>query len=305
MLVCEDVNRTSFIALAVLCAGFCSCSKEAENEPEIKIVTQAPQDADKVAVIGDWSAAEFKEVFEAAKRSGQRFELTFPEVIEVAQIGRIADQGADAIAIGFLPPEKADPLIQEANRLALPVIVFGSDADTFSGEIRSRISMDPYEAGRLAGTTMIAAVGESAVPLGMVSYDQSESAGQLIHGIEESLGRFQRSRLEPGPLLSTVPLPLELLATQRIGGLFVFRSDSLGGTADALEKAARQAEVSVIGFGGDSLSRKQLEAGRLYSLISPETDALAEKTLIAVEAVLSGAEVELIQWVAPAAVFRD
>ena len=264
----------------------------------------------QVVILGGPLSGELRSAFETAGGSREDVKLEFAESLvpepepQREQIRRWVARGVDLFAIAFWDGSKTEAVIQEANALGVPVLVFGSETETFSGEVVSRIASNPYRSGQLAGMTMIEAVGESPASLGLVDFTKESLVAHRIRGIEDSLGRFARSRLEGGPTLSTTPLPLELLATEKVGGLFVFPEARLGPTAAALERVSRQAQTSVIGFGSGPAAIDALSRGRVYALIQPMPEALAEKTFSTIEAVLAEGDVADVQWVSPVAVFR-
>lgn len=235
----------------------------------------------KVAVIVKSTTSQFfKSVFSGAKAASKEYnlELTFngPEneedyLTQIEMMKKAIDDKVDAIVLSAIDYRKLVKSVEDAVKAGIEVVVIDSDVD--SKKVRTRISTDNYEAGEMAGETILK-LEEKAIHVGIVNFDVNTANGQeREQGLRKVLNNKKRVlsieaiNVQSDIASSTQAAKDILLQYPDINVIVTFNEWTTLGVGYAIEQLGYKDKVSMIGFDNNPISIEMLEVGIVDALI--------------------------------------
>lgn len=235
----------------------------------------------KVAVIVKSTTSQFfKSVLSGANASSKEYnlDLTFngPEneedyATQIKMMEKAIKDDVDAIVLSAIDYRKLVESVEAAVEAGIQVVVIDSDVD--SKKVRTRISTDNYEAGKMAGETVLKLQGDK-IHLGIVNFDVNTANGQEREsGLRKILENDERIlsvktiNVQSAVDYTTQATKDILLQYPDINVLVTFNEWTTLGVGYAIEQLEYKDKVSVIGFDNNPVSIQMLEDGIVDALI--------------------------------------
>ena len=235
----------------------------------------------KVAVIVKSTTSQFfKSVFSGANAASKEYnlELAFdgPEneedyASQIEMMERAIKDKVDAIVLSAIDYRKLVVSVENAIEAGIEVVIIDSDVD--SKKIHTRICTNNYEAGKMAGDTVLK-LGSNVYNVGIVNFDVNTANGQeRERGLRSVLSKDERVlSLETINVQSDIPSSIQatkdiLLKYPDINVIVTFNEWTTLGVGYAIEQLGYEDKVSVIGFDNNIVSIKMLETEVVDALI--------------------------------------
>lgn len=235
----------------------------------------------KVAVIVKSTTSQFfKSVFSGANAASKEYnlELTFngPEneedyLTQIKMMEKAIRDKVDAIVLSAIDYRKLVKSVEKAVEAGIQVVVIDSDVD--SKKVRTRISTNNYEAGKMAGDTVLT-IAENELHVGIVNFDVNTANGQeREHGLRKVLNNEERVlSIEAINVQSDIDSSTQaakdiLLQHPDINVIVTFNEWTTLGVGYAIEQLGYKDKVSMIGFDNNPISIEMLEDGVVDALI--------------------------------------
>ena len=235
----------------------------------------------KVAVIVKSTTSQFfKSVLSGANVASKEYnlDLTFngPEneedyATQIKMMEKAIKDDVDAIVLSAIDYRKLVESVEAAVEAGIQVVVIDSDVD--SKKVRTRISTDNYEAGKMAGETVLKLQGDK-IHLGIVNFDVNTANGQEREsGLRKILENDERIlsvktiNVQSAVDYTTQATKDILLQYPDINVLVTFNEWTTLGVGYAIEQLEYKDKVSVIGFDNNPVSIQMLEDGIVDALI--------------------------------------
>ncbi len=231
-------------------------------------------------IVKSTRSAFWKSVFAGANAAGTEYNLTLtvegPDNEEDYQtqnemIARAVENGADVIVFSAVDYQANAAAIDAAAEQGVKIVVIDSDVD--SVQVSSRISTDNYEAGRMAGRTVLACEQEE-LNVGIVNFDKNSANGQQREaGFREILEGDERVRIVDAiNVLSTTEDSQErtfemLREHPEINVIATFNEWTSLGVGYAIQEMGLAEETMVVAFDSNVVSVGMLETGEVDALI--------------------------------------
>lgn len=235
----------------------------------------------KVAVIVKSTTSQFfKSVFSGANAASKEYnlELTFngPEneedyLTQIKMMEKAISDKVDAIVLSAIDYRKLVKSVEKAVEAGIQVVVIDSDVD--SKKVHTRISTNNYEAGKMAGDTVLT-IEENELHVGIVNFDVNTANGQeREHGLRKVLSSEERVlSIEAINVQSDIDSSTQaakdiLLQHPDINVIVTFNEWTTLGVGYAIEQLGYKDKVSMIGFDNNPISIEMLEDGVVDALI--------------------------------------
>jgi len=181
-----------------------------------------------------------------------------------------------AIVLSPCDSKSIIPVIQEANRAAIPVFTVDIPCNEPGVQIVTQIATDNYGGGKEAGRAMIEALGEAGGKVAILHFKQAESCLLRVKGFREVIDAHNTSgaariemvtELESGGDKAQGLKAAEdaLQAHPELRGIFAINDPSALGARAALEKAGKTDQVVLIGFDGQPEGKQAIKEGKIYA----------------------------------------
>lgn len=235
----------------------------------------------KVAVIVKSTTSQFfKSVLSGANAASKEYnlDLTFngPEneedyATQIKMMEKAIKDDVDAIVLSAIDYRKLVESVEVAVEAGIQVVVIDSDVD--SKKVRTRISTDNYEAGKMAGETVLK-LQDDKIHLGIVNFDINTANGQEREsGLRKILENDERIlsvktiNVQSAVDYTTQATKDILLQYPDINVLVTFNEWTTLGVGYAIEQLEYKDKVSVIGFDNNPVSIQMLEDGIVDALV--------------------------------------
>lgn len=235
----------------------------------------------KVAVIVKSTTSQFfKAVFSGANAASKEYnlELTFdgPEneedyLTQIKMMEKAIRDKVDVIVLSAIDYRKLVKSVEDAVEAGIQVVVIDSDVD--SKKVHTRISTNNYEAGKMAGDTVLT-IKENELHVGIVNFDVNTANGQeREHGLRKVLNNDERVlSIEAINVQSDIDSSTQaakdiLLQHPDINVIVTFNEWTTLGVGYAIEQLGYKDRVSMIGFDNNPISIEMLEDGVVDALI--------------------------------------
>lgn len=234
-----------------------------------------------VAVIAKSTTSAFwKSVFAGANAASTEYNLTLtvegPENEEDYQtqnemIRAAVENGAEVIVFSAVDYHANAEAINEAAGKGVKIVVIDSDVD--SKEVSCRISTDNYQAGCMAGKTILSGE-QDTLNVGIVNFDKNSANGQQREqGLREELSTDGRVQIVDAiNVLSTTEDSkagtIEMLEKHpEINVIATFNEWTSLGVSYAIRELGLAEETSVVAFDSNVVCVGMLETGEVDALI--------------------------------------
>ena len=223
-------------------------------------------------VIGDNIAAEGrKHGYDTLVVSGDKDVAKQSHQIKDFIVKKVA-----AIVLSPCDSKSIIPVIQEANRAAIPVFTVDIPCNEPSVKIVTQIATDNFGGGKEGAQAMIEALGEAGGKVAILHFKQAESCLLRVKGFREVIHAHNGA----GPGGIEIVTELEsggdkaqgLKATEDamqahpdLRGIFAINDPAALGARAALEKAGKADQVVIIGFDGQPEGKQAIKEGKIYA----------------------------------------
>lgn len=192
--------------------------------------------------------------------------------LQIEVIKRAVDDGANAILIAADDPKKISNTIEDAKARGVKIIYVDSPANE---EAITTLATDNYEAGKLAGQTMLEELQKMAVnsgKLGIISVDPSKENTLLREmGFREVIEADQRFTLldtaykNGDPILSEAAAEAMIKDNNNLVGLFGTNEGASEGVGNAIKSLNKN--IVGIGFDKTDVMVALLKEGGLKAIV--------------------------------------
>lgn len=231
--------------------------------------------------------------------------------LQNSQINDFVAQGYDAIFLNPVDSVSAGQGVKKAHEAGIPVFTFDiqiSD-DEAKKLVTSHIGSDNYQGGRLAGKSMIEALGNkgtvAVISLPEVSScilrvngfkDELKEAGSPIQIVTELSGKGRR---DEGFKVGTDILQ----AHPDVNGIFAINDPSGLGAYSAVQKAGKTDQITVIAFDASPAGKQGVFEKKLFDTPQQFPKKMAHGTVEAFWKYLDGEEIPKVTFI-PCAHYR-
>lgn len=215
------------------------------------------------------------------------------------QLADFAAQGCVAIFLNPVDSKAAGAGVKKAKEAGVPVFTF--DVEVTDPEAKdlvvSHIGSDNYQGGLLAGESMMKVTGDKG-KIGLITYPEVTSAQQRRDGFRDYL-KEHNSKLEVVTELSgkgardqgyTVATDI-LQSNPDLVGIFAVNDPSALGTYEAVVKAGKQDQITIIGFDASPSGKQAVFEKKLYDTPQQFPRKMAKGTVDAFIKYMNGEEV--------------
>ena len=227
-----------------------------------------------------------------------------------SQMADFVVQGVAAIIVTPADSRAIGTSIRAANEAGIPVFTADIASVADDADVVAHIATDNAQAGRMAATAMVEALGGSG-KVGILDHPEVESVLLRTRG-------FQDAIRETAPGITVVAvLPGGgardrsfraaqdmLQAHPDLAGIFAINDPSALGAVAAIEEAGRTGRVRVVGVDGLAEGREAIRAGSVYADAVQHPDLIGRRTVEAVVAYLAGEPVEPVTLI-PTSLYRQ
>lgn len=240
---------------------------------------------------------------EEAARHGYELTALSGELDPAKQNSQMTDfvaQGYDAIFLNPVDSKTAGQGVKAAHEAGIPVFTFDVQvSDEEAAElVVSHIGSDNYQGGRLAGESMMEALGNEG-RVAIVSLPEVTSCILRVDGFRDALEKAEspieivtelsgRGSRDGGYAVTTDILQ----AHPEIDGIFAINDPSALGAHAAVAKVDRAGEITVVGFDASPAGKQAVYEGKLYDTPQQFPRKMARGTVDAFVRYLAGEEVE-------------
>jgi len=240
---------------------------------------------------------------EEAAKHGYELTALSGEIDPAKQNSQISDfvaQGYEAIFLNPVDSQSAAQGVKNAHEAGVPVFTF--DVQISGEEARelvvSHIGSDNYQGGRLAGESMMKALGNKG-KVAVISLPEVTSCILRVDGFTDALEEAQ-SPIEIVTELSgkgtrdggfTVATDI-LQAHPDIGGIFAINDPSALGAHAAVVKAGKEEDITIVAFDASPAGKQAVFEKKLYDTPQQFPRQMATGTVQAFLDYLAGEEVE-------------
>ena len=225
--------------------------------------------------------------------------------LQNSQINDFVAQGYDAIFLNPVDSVSAGQGVKKAHEAGIPVFTFDiqiSDPEAKKA-VTSHIGSDNYQGGRLAGKSMMEALGNQGsiaiVSLPEVSScilrvngfkDELKEAGSPIKIVTELSGKGRR---DEGFKVATDILQ----AHPEINGIFAINDPSGLGAYSAVQKAGKTEQITIVAFDASPAGKQGVFEKKLYDTPQQFPKKMAHGTVEAFVKYLDGEELPPVTFI--------
>lgn len=231
--------------------------------------------------------------------------------LQNSQLNDFVAQGYDAIFLNPVDSVSAGQGVKKAHQAGIPVFTFDiqiSDPEA-KKQVTSHIGSDNYQGGRLAGKSMMKALGNKGsiaiISLPEVSScilrvngfkDELKEAGSPIKMVTELSGKGRR---DEGFKVGTDILQ----AHPDINGIFAINDPSGLGAYSAVQKAEKTDQITLVAFDASPAGKQGVFEKKLYDTPQQFPKKMAHGTVDAFLKYLDGEEIPPVTFI-PCAHYR-
>ena len=245
---------------------------------------------------------------EEAKKQGYTLVALSGELDPAKQNNQLADfaaQGYDAVFLNPVDSKAAGEGVKKAHAAGIPVFTF--DVEVTEAEAKdmivSHIGSDNYQGGQLAGESMMKVTGDSG-KIAIITYPEVTSAMHRRDGFLEYL-KEHNSKLEvvteltgKGNRNDGYAVATDILqAHPDLVGIFAINDPSALGSYNAVAKAGKQSQITIIGFDASPAGKQAVFEKQLYDTPQQFPREMAKGTVAAFIKYMNGEEVPRLTFI--------
>ncbi|CAH0529670.1 substrate-binding domain-containing protein [Vibrio hippocampi] len=183
--------------------------------------------------------------------------------------------------------------IKIANQANIPIVVL--DRRVERGSVLSRVISDNVEGGEMAGSFIIAKLGDRANVVQLLGYRNLSTTRERNQGfmnvVNNSSLNLMTSIEADYSRSKAKKVMLELLkANPSIHAVFAHNDQMAMGAVEAIE--ALHADVLVVGYDGTDVAKQAIKQGRLAATIDQQAGLVGQRSVKVIDTWLSGGQVK-------------
>lgn len=288
-------TRRLFLVLAGLALPFASCTKKEEYKGTIGMTCMSLSNPFFQLI-----ATEMEKQANAAGYALVALDGENKAETQNSQITDFIAQGYDAIFLNPADSKLTGEAVRRAYDAGIPVFTF--DIQMEDPEVREMVTFhvgsDNYQGGRLAGESMMKATNDQG-KIGIINLPEANSCIKRVSGFEDYL-KENNSKLEIVSRLNGMgkrdvgyTVATEMLqANPDLVGIFAINDPCALGAYQAVEKANRTEQITIVGFDGSPDGKQGVFDKKLYDTPQQYPRQMAEKTVEAFLKHVQGEEIE-------------
>lgn len=222
-----------------------------------------------------------------------------------SQINDFVAQGYDAIFLNPVDSVSAGQGVKKAHEAGIPVFTFDiqiSDPDA-KKLVTSHIGSDNYQGGRLAGKSMMSALGNKG-SVAIISLPEVSSCILRVNGFKDELKEAAspiqivtelsgKGRRDEGFKVGTDILQ----AHPEINGIFAINDPSGLGAHSAVQKADKTDQITIVAFDASPAGKQGVFEKKLFDTPQQFPKKMAHGTVAAFVKYLDGEEVDPVTFI--------